>query len=109
MMYNVSSKKKLITIECPVCGCSYLPAEIYLPNSFLGKPYDIEKTHTGKIDIFDGTSMNLNEEYVCDKCGTRFRIVANVNFKTYEVDSKKQFNNTYVSPLHTQKISLFEG
>ena len=47
------NKRKLITIECPVCNTSYLPAEIFLPNSFLGKPYDIEKTSTGKIDMFE--------------------------------------------------------
>ena len=101
--------KKLVTIECPRCGCSYLPAEIYLPNSFLGKPSEIEKTHTGKIDVFDGMSMNTVEEYVCDRCGTKFRVVAHVNFKSFEVDDSKKFNSTYVTPLHTQKISLFEG
>lgn len=105
----MNKNKKLITIECPKCGCSYLPAEIYLPNSFLGRPYDIEKTPTGKIDVFDGSTMDTVEEYVCDYCDTHFRVVANVSFKTYEIDDKKKFSNTYVSPLHTKKISLFEG
>ena len=105
MMYK---DKKLITISCPFCGQKYLPAEIYLPDSFLGKPYDIEKTQLGEIDIFDGKSMDTVEEYTCDKCNKRFRVVANINFKTYDAESRK-FNPTYVSQLHTQKISLFEG
>ena len=108
MMYN-NSKRKMVVIQCPKCGREYLPAEIYLPDSFLGKPYDIEKTHTGKIDVFDGSTMDTVEEYVCDYCDTHFRVVANVNFKTYEVDDKEKFSNTYVSPLNTKKISLFEG
>lgn len=107
-MYN-SNKKKVVTICCPQCGTEYLPAEIYLPNEFLGRPSDIEKTYTGKIDVFDGTSMNPVEEYTCDKCGKKFRVVANINFKTYGIDEKVKFNNTYVSPIHHKKISLFEG
>ena len=73
-----------------------------------GSHYDTNG-HESVIDVFDGSTMDTVEEYVCDYCDTRFRVVANVNFKTYEVDDKKKFSNTYVSPLHTKKISLFEG
>lgn len=103
------NNKKFVTIECPKCGHSYLPAEIYMPDSFLGKPYDIEKTPAGKIDAFYGSTMNTAEEYTCDCCGTHFKVVANVNFKTYEIEDKKKFSDTYVSSLRTKKISLFEG
>lgn len=106
-MYD--NRKRLVTIECPVCNTSYLPAEIFLPNSFLGKPYDIEKTSTGKIDMFDGTTMDTYEEYVCDKCHKKFKVFANVSFKTEEINSNKTFNTIYSTPLHSKKISLFEG
>lgn len=103
-----SSKKRLITIDCPVCGEQYLPAEIFIPDAFLGKPSEIEKTFDGKIDYFNGKSMDTVEEYVCDKCGAKFKVVANVVFKTFEQISKN-FTTTYVSPLHTEKVTLFEG
>ena len=41
--------KKIITIECPYCGAEYLPAEIIVPNSFFGKPTNIERDFNHKI------------------------------------------------------------
>lgn len=102
-------RKKLLTIDCPVCGCEYLPAEIYIPQNFIGKPYNIEKTLNGKVDVFDGMSIDPTEEYICDNCGTKFKVTAKVSFQTQEVNKKKQFNSVYSTPLQTQKIELFEG
>lgn len=34
----IKQDKKLELIICPKCGREYLPAEIYYPNEFLGKP-----------------------------------------------------------------------
>lgn len=103
------SNRKLITIECPKCGRQYLPSEIYLPNSFLGKPSEIAKTSAGKIDVFDGLSMNLKEEYICDGCGCNFEVVANVNFRSFEKNPKKTFSTVYTTPIEVKKIALFEG
>ena len=102
-------KKRLVTIECPKCGRQYLPAEIYIPNAFFGKPSEIERTNTGKIEMFDGTSLDPVEEYVCDTCNTKFKVVATIGFKSSEVDPKKSFNSVYSTQIHTKKISLFEG
>lgn len=72
-----------ILIKCPHCNAEYLPAEIYYPDEFLGKPTNINKIHnTGKLDYYGGKSMNVQEEYVCDYCGTRFYVEALVQFKT---------------------------
>ena len=101
-------KRDLEVIKCPVCGREYLPAEIYLPNSFLGHPSEIEKTSSGKIDTFNGLTMNLNETYICDDCGTKFGVKAKVAFKTFADDAGK-FNSEYVSPLHKQRLKLFEN
>ena len=100
-------KPKLETIICPICGREYLPAEIYLPNSFFGKPTEIERTKEGKIDTFNGLTMNLNETFTCENCGTTFGIKARVDFKTF-VDESKDFSTEYVSPLHKKKLTLFE-
>lgn len=76
---------KKVIIKCPHCGCEYLPAEIYLPNSLLGHPSNIIKDHDGQILGFDGTDMCLTETYTCDKCNTTFNVDCVVFFKTEPV------------------------
>lgn len=73
---------KKTTIRCPHCRTEYLPAEIYLPDMFLGRPYNITKDEEGDIIGFTGTDMETVETYVCDKCGKRFSVDATVSFKT---------------------------
>lgn len=99
--------KKLDVITCPYCGTEYLPAEIYLPTDFVGKPREIERGEDGKIKSFQGKTMNLNEKYECDRCGKPLNISAKITFKV-DINSAEDFTEDYVSPLHEQKISLFE-
>ena len=47
-------KQKPIIITCPNCGAEYLPAEVYIPDSFLGKPKTVDKDSSGKIIYFSG-------------------------------------------------------
>ena len=101
-------KKRDNVIICPKCGREYLPAEIFIPDNFFGHPEDIDRSEDGKIEAFDGTSMDLNEEYVCDNCGTTFSIETTIKFKTNE-KIEDQFEEEYSSPLFPSKISLFEG
>lgn len=79
-------EKKVVKIVCPVCGAEYLPAEIYLPNEFLGKPKNIIKTKQGKIEHFEYSTMNNKEKYECDYCRHTFEITADVKFRTKEWD-----------------------
>lgn len=99
-------KKFRNVIVCPTCGREYLPAEIFLPNSFFGKPEDVVRTPDGRIDFFDGTSMDLKESYVCDNCDAEFRVVANLSFKTMPTNDVSA--KAYETPLTVTKISLFE-
>lgn len=83
----MGNNKREKVIKCPNCGCEYLPAEIYLPNEFLGRPKHIDKEHmTGRILEYMGNSMNINETYICDKCDTPFKVFANVNFNTQKLN-----------------------
>lgn len=102
------NRKKPAVITCPVCGREYLPAEIYLPKSFLGNPSEIERNGSGKIEVFFGQSMDTDEEFCCEECNTKFKVSANVSFKTFLEDTYA-FPKEYVSPLKTNRISLFEG
>lgn len=90
-------------IRCCHCGAEYLPAEIFYPNDFLGKPRNIEKDFNGKLINYLGLNMNTTETYYCDYCGKRFKVDANIKFY---VDSKvKNYKNTYKTKL--SKPSLF--
>ena len=99
----MKNKKEKI-IVCPQCGYEYLPAEIYMPNSFLGKPKDITKEHmTGKILDYMGNSMNLTETYICDNCDTKFKVVANLNFNAQKLSDSK-----YKTKFKKEKLFLKE-
>lgn len=92
-------------IKCPNCGCEYLPAEIYYPNAFLGKPKNIDKEHmTGRILDYMGNSMNLNETYICDKCDEKFKVSANVSFYT-----QKNTEAAYKTKYKKEKLFLAEN
>lgn len=93
-------------IICPHCGAEYLPAEIYYPNEFLGKPTDIEKTN-GKIESYLGKSMNPKETFVCDSCFNKFEVTAKISFKTQPID-KYDMSKAYVTPLFEDKLTLDE-
>ena len=97
-------KQKLNVIICPHCGREYLPSEIYIPKSFIGDARSIIRTNAGKIDTFFGNSMDLNEEYTCDKCLEKFKINAKVSFYTKAVEP---FSEEYCSKRN-RKLSLSE-
>lgn len=95
-------------IKCPVCGAEYLPAEIYIPDAFFGRPTDIEKDHiTGAIRTYFGSAMDRNENYTCDYCNTPFSITAKINFIT-AVDEKINFNKDYTTTLKHSNYNLRE-
>lgn len=104
----MSKKDSLEVITCPKCGREYLPAEIFIDKMFLGSPTDIDRDEHGKIISFNGKTMDLNESYICDTCNEKFKVSAKVSFKAF-IDPKDQFNIEYVSPLHEEKITLFEN
>lgn len=108
MGLNFRDKRRDNIITCPVCGREYLPAEIFLPSVFFGKPVDIDRDSTGRIEAYDGTTMNTEEDYVCDNCGATFTVEAAVKFKTKErkiID----FNPVYTSSIKSRKILLSEN
>lgn len=96
--------KREKVIKCPHCGCEYLPAEIYLPNELLGRPKNIDKEHmTGRIMEYMGSSMNLKETYMCDRCDTLFKVTANINFNTQKIEDAK-----YKTSFKKEKLFLRE-
>lgn len=93
-------------IKCPHCGAEYMAAEIFLPDSFLGKPNDIRKTAEGKIIEFMGKDMDLAESYRCDYCNKKFTVSANVKF--YTSSNTKDFDNKYKTKLTKPGLFLDE-
>lgn len=100
-------KEKLDVVTCPCCGAEYLPAEIFLPDSFLGKPNVIDKDSSGKLIYYNGSNMNLKESYTCDYCNKTFRINAKIQFNT-TFNSNADFDEEYSTPLKKKGLFLME-
>ena len=96
--------KKLDVITCPYCGREYLPSEIYLPSSFLGKVSNVMRMTDGTIEAYFGKGMDLKESYICDKCNSEFNVQAKVSFKTSPKQDIK-FKEEYVTKLNRLKMS----
>lgn len=98
-----NQKEKVI--KCPVCGCEYLPAEIFLPKPFLGNPKNIDREHlTGKILDYTGNSMNLTETYTCDRCDHTFKVTTSINFNTSELK-----DSVYKTKFKKERLFLKES
>ena len=84
-------------IICPKCGAQYLPEEILYPNKFFGKPRFIERDSENKIIKFNGTSLDLNEIFICEFCDTKFEINVDVDFKSsaYTDEYVEKFENIF--------------
>ena len=95
-----------VKIVCPICGEEYLPVEIFIPDDFFGRPDEVVRDPAGKIEFFLGRGMNLNEEYICDGCGAKMRIKANISFT---VDTDPVEEDEYVTSFERpKKIRLKE-
>lgn len=91
-------KKIVNVVKCPNCGYEYMPAEVYYPKSFFGKPDVIIRDDNGHIQDYVGTDMDLQEKYVCDKCGRQFTATAYVKFQT-KPNKKLNFQEQYISKI----------
>lgn len=87
-------KRKLVVITCPKCGKEYLPAEIFIPKAFFGRPDIINRDDAGKIISYSGNSLDVSENYCCDKCNTEFEISAKISFDSY-LNEEFNFDNDY--------------
>lgn len=95
--------RKFEIIECPKCGTQYLPAEIFYPKSLLGTPYAIFKGNDGRLIDYEGSSMELSETYICDKCGKNLKVTAKCHFIVEEL-KENVFEEEYVSQLDYSMI-----
>ena len=104
----MTEERDFQTIKCPKCGIEYLPGEIFIGNSFIGRPTDISRSFEGKILYFDGKTMDTDETFICEHCGAPLKIHADVTFKV-SVDNKRDFSDEYTSQLKSKKAILWEG
>lgn len=94
--------RKTPIIKCPHCGAQYLPAEIYMPGAFLGRPDDLVKDSLGKIlyeDYIAGEEPDMIEHFTCEYCEKPFVIEATITYKTMEEAPERNFKEQYVSLL----------
>ena len=90
-------KKSYKVISCPVCGREYVPSEIFVPKYFMGTIKDKMLDENGKIELFNGTDMDLEETYICDGCHNHMKIRAKVDFEVSSVFDG--FEEEYSYPL----------
>lgn len=95
-----------LKIVCPVCGHEYLPAEIYLPNDFLGKPTEIIRDDSGHIEFYFGDVMDPDADYICDSCGARMHVHADISFNVITSNSANKEHVTYYNKF--KKLQLEE-
>lgn len=100
--------RKFEIIQCPKCGREYLPAEIFIPSAFLGKPADIVRDVYGKILDYEGTSVDAIETYTCDKCSTLFQVRAKMTF-VVENTIIGDMDEEYAMPLHKNTLFMEES
>lgn len=91
--------RKDIVIKCPSCDCEYLPGEIYIPNRLIGQPKEVERTVEGRIWMYDGIEPDMEETFICEKCGKPFKIKAKLSFDT-EYNSKYDFSEEFSTPIY---------
>lgn len=94
-------------IKCPKCNAEYLPAEIFIPNSFLGKPNLIDKDNHGKLIYYNGEDMNLKETYCCDYCNKTFNVSAKVQFQS-DIDTYTDFDEDYTTQLKPKGLFMLD-
>lgn len=99
--------KKLEVIKCPVCGKEYLPCEIYLPNSFFGRPKAIYKDGFGRVEGILGSDMDLRETFTCEDCNTPFSVNCKLQFNVVPL-SKLSTTSEYKTPLLRKCVLLDE-
>lgn len=99
--------RKFEIIKCPKCGYEYLPCELFVPNSFFGKPTTINRDFDGQIFDYEGPSVDLNESYTCDRCNNTFKIVTRMLFIT-ELDKLDNFDEEYTTSLKKNALFLDE-
>ena len=97
-----NTTRKTAIIKCPHCGAQYLPCEIYMPGSTLGKSEDIVKDSLGKIlyeDYQEGKEPDMIEHFTCEYCEKPFIVEATVTYKSMAEEPEKDFSTQYVSLL----------
>ena len=98
--------KDVPIVTCPVCGQEYMMSEIFVPQAFFGKQRQIIKDSAGKIEYYLGSDPDVTEEYICDNCGSKLKITANVSF-TVDVVSE-DFEEEYITEINKPKKIFME-
>jgi DNA-directed RNA polymerase subunit RPC12/RpoP len=96
------NQKRGPVIKCPHCGYEYVPAEIFMPGDFLGKPTDLIRDPLGKflyIEYEKDNEPSQTESYVCDSCDKPFIVEPVVSYKVKKEVEELDFTEDYVSLL----------
>jgi DNA-directed RNA polymerase subunit RPC12/RpoP len=96
------NQKKWPTIKCPHCNYEYTLADIFYPESLLGRPDSLVRDALGKIiylDYKEGEEPLQSEQYICDNCDKPFIVEPVITVKVKKEVEELDFTEDYVSLL----------
>lgn len=96
------NQKKWPTIKCPHCGYEYTISDIFMPDSFVGRPDSVVRDALGKILYLEyegGNEPCQSEQYYCDGCDKPFIVEPVLTFKIKKEAEELDFSETYASLL----------
>lgn len=79
-------------IKCPYCDYEYHIAEIFLPNTVVGKFDLVSRDELGKIHDVINDTTSMVEKYVCDNCNKQFEVTIVPTYNTKKLE-KVDFPN----------------
>lgn len=94
-----------IVVVCPHCGAEYLPSEILMEDGLLGDVSNIVKTSNGRLVGYNGTPLNIEDDYVCDYCSKPFGVRGRLCLESFPKD---EFEEESITPLFKDRIDLPE-
>lgn len=104
----IETKKIINLVKCPDCGREYTLDEIFIPNSLVGKTKEVMRTTEGKIDYIQyEVTPDLDEKYICDKCGATLVFHANIDVSVTKA-TKKTKEPFKVALYGTGRVKLAE-
>lgn len=95
-------------IICPCCGTEYHISEIFFPSDLVSNPVELIKDEDGKIEYCIENEECLTQEYTCDKCDHKFKVTAEITFKTELIKDEDDFDEESSFKIYEDRATLEE-
>lgn len=94
-------------VVCPCCGAEYHPAEIFMPQTLLGRP-KVVRDSVGHIVSWTGDPVCLREKYICDYCDSPLDVQMKLDYRT-SYNKKMDTRMPYTTQINHPRFTLSEN